>query len=407
LTLRILARGFTDHEAKVLQYLLFPFRAELTWDSENVFDLIITKGAECRDEDNAQIVVPPSVINRAEDDRYCSKSSENGITTLPCDILDACIRQFQSVLNPKISLKYTLSTKLPFSYNIFPSSIRSRLLKLNRQGGEVNHDLSNHLLVENARKLLTQSFDMVGLPLERKAPASIYITHDVETERGLRSTASMKRIEEDLGLSSTWFIVSNEYRIKNEIIKDLADGSEIGSHDIRHDGRLIHVREFRTLVERLRTSRIHLEEKIGKPVKRFRSPLLQFSNLIINALEAAGYEEDFSLPCWEPVHPATMSSFGIEATQPIGFGNIVEHPLTLCQDHQLLNVLGLNTREANKLLIEQARIVNSFGGDIVLLVHPDYAYSQNLDDYRDLLTSLRQFQNIREMPCSPVASKAS
>jgi hypothetical protein len=197
-------------------------------------------------------------------------------------------------------------------------------------------------------------------------------------------------VEDDLNLQSTWFLPTHEFFVKEHLAAELADSSRIGSHDIRHDGRLILIKRRDQLVDRLRRSRVELEAKIGKPVRCFRSPLLQFSRRIVLALAEAGYEYDFSAPCWEPIHPSTLGAFGVECVQPFKVGRVVESPLTLFQDHQVLNVMGMSVHEAIKLWVEQASLVHSMDGDIVLLIHPDYLFSQDLESYRELLTSLLQ-----------------
>jgi hypothetical protein len=136
------------------------------------------------------------------------------------------------------------------------------------------------------------------------------------------------------------------------------------------------------------SSRLRLESIIGKTVDRFRSPLLQFSRRIIKGLGEAGYKMDFSAPSWEPAHPATMSGFGVESVQAFMVDGIVEQPLTLTQDYQVINLLGISTHEATKLWTEQAKLVCSMEGDIVLLVHPDYLFSQDLPEYRRVLENL-------------------
>ena len=391
LTLKILAKEFDDAELILLHHLLQPFWSELvSGEGYDNVDVIITKAVEPIAVSKPQIVIPAvRCDNESGKGQPCIPG--NGIVSVPCDIVDICAKKFESVLNPKVSFKYSFSTKMPFNYNIIPSSVRSRMLRMFKKS-QIDFDFLEHLNVENARKLLVQSFEMLERPLERKYPPSLLVTHDVETEKGLNRAISMKGIEDELDLHSTWFIVSDEYPIRNEIVRELTNGSEIGSHDIRHDGRLIHIHDFEDLVRRLKVSKSRLEGISGKRVVSFRSPLLQFNKRIISALEAAGYMNDFSLPCWESVHPSTMSGFGIEAVYPISLGRIVEHPLTLYQDHQLLNVRGMKTHQANKFLIEQSHVVLSFGGDIVLLIHPDYAYSQDLDSYRSLLTSLIELQ---------------
>jgi peptidoglycan/xylan/chitin deacetylase (PgdA/CDA1 family) len=254
-------------------------------------------------------------------------------------------------------------------------------------------DLSRHFLMETARKILIEAFTQLGFRLARKKPPSLLVTHDIDTERGLRKAPAFKDIEDNLGVRSIWFVVSHAYPIGGSIAARLADNSVIGSHDIKHDGRLLQIRKHSELVHRVRESKQRLEEVFGQEISFFRAPLLQFSSEIMSALKEAGYSSDFSLPCWEPIYPPTMSGFGIECAQAFEMKGIVETPLTLFQDHQVLNLMGMSVDEAIKLWLDQARLIRSFEGDIVLLIHPDYSFSRDPDAYRRLLISLLELNS--------------
>lgn len=312
----------------------------------------------------------------------------NGVVELPYELINACSTKLEAVKKPKIGLAYGLSTSLPFRYDLLPAGIRNRLLGTRM----ADSDLSGHFALETARKILFEAFAQLGFRLARKNPPSLLVTHDIETERGLRRASALKDIEDDLGVRSTWFVVSHEYPIDRSIAARLADNSVIGSHDIRHDGRLVQIRKRSELARRLGESRKRLEEVFEQEVRCFRAPLLQFSSEILSALKEAGYRTDFSLPCWEPIYPPTMSGFGIECAQTFEMEGIVETPLTMFQDHQVLNLMGMDVDEAIKLWLEQARLIRSFDGDIVLLIHPDYSFSENLNEYRELLTRLLEIQ---------------
>jgi len=305
---------------------------------------------------------------------------------LPFDLVSACSKRIEKVMNPRIAFSYYVSTKLPFHYNRVPAAIRNRLLRTR----SVDPDLSRHFANEKARMILVESFRKLGFVLLRKNPPSLHVTHDIETEEGLRKALSLKAVEEELGIESTWFLPSHEYRISKSVATDLSRGGMIGSHDIKHDGKLIHLRKRAELVKRLRASRVKLEEIFEQDVNCFRSPLLQFSRRIISALNEAGYRLDFSIPCWEPVHPVTMCGFGIESAQPFEAEGVVEIPLTLFQDHQVFNLMRLNFRDAVKLWIDQAKLIRSLDADLVLLVHPDYSFSRDLRAYKELLERLLQ-----------------
>jgi hypothetical protein len=365
--------------------MLYPYRVEFS-DQAHA-DLTICKGASSESHNPSIRIPTPNDKSALESEPHNTAQVE-----LPFDLVEASSSRIEMALNPRIALQYVLATHFPFQYNRLPSVLRDLFLRSRR----VDTGLTQHLGIENFRRIFLDAVNELGFSLQRRSPTSLIITHDVDTEKGLQRALPLKNMEDQLGISSTWFLLSEEYNLPQRLVEDLAQNTTIGSHDIRHDGRLIQVKRIEELVRRLSRSRLKLETIVGKPVKCFRSPLLQFNGRILSALREAGYESDFSAPCWEPVHPSTMSGFGTESVQPFEFEGIVEHPLTLFQDHQVLQVLRMSTREAIKLWIDQARLVRSLDGDIVLLVHPDYGFSQDLDAYRQLLASLMEIQHSYE-----------
>jgi hypothetical protein len=387
-SLRVCVLGFDVPEVQIIRNLLYPFRIEYVDDSGQS-DVTICRGLSLPkniSEWKKLIVVPTS---ESSNSRLATENEKNGSLVLPFDIISPCLEKFEAVMNPKISMTYKISTRLPFDYNIVPSSIRSQLLRTQHQSSSssIDSDLLRHLSGEVARRKLVESFADLGLILERKRPPSIIITHDIDSEKGLERASLLKEIEDDFGISSTWFVVSGEYPISSQTAKFLAEGtSEIGSHDTKHDGRLIHIKKQEDLVKRLKSSREALEEKFeGKKVTSFRAPLLQFNSRIVSALEKAGYKDDFSLPCWEPVHPSTMQGFGVESACQFELNGVIEHPLTLFQDHQVLKVLGINTSKAIRFWMEQLGVIRAFDGDVVFLIHPDYSFAEDLESYRKLV----------------------
>ena len=375
---------FTNAEVEVLEYLLYPYKITLS-PSVDAADLIICGS------DSATVSKPAIRISRQQRlDRIPETTAHEGsVVNLAYDLISECLNRFKKVMEPEVSLKYRLITKLPVQYNIVPSSIRSMFLKMQ----EIDTDLSRHLASEIARGILTRAFSLLGFPLQRKRPPELLITHDIDSERGLRRAEALRSVEDDLGIASTWFLPSDEYPLNQADARKFGEMARIGSHDTKHDGKLIHIRSHDRLVERLRRSRLELETIFERQVNCFRSPLMQFSRRILHALNEAGYQSDFSVPSWEPVHPTTMGGFGIESAMPFEIENVTEHPLTVFQDHQVLNVLGMSTQEAVKFIVKQAALVRSFDGDIVLCVHPDYKFADDLPSYKQLLFSLQQVQN--------------
>jgi peptidoglycan/xylan/chitin deacetylase (PgdA/CDA1 family) len=370
-----------------LGYLLYPYDVDLGTEVED-HDLVILRDTSL-DSPKPSIRVPAR-SNRQGDNQEPTNHG-NGIVDLPFDMIAASATKFERAMNPNVALFYKLSTCLPIQYNVVPSSIRSRLLAAHK----ADTDLSHHLANEIYRRMLVETFHLLGFRLERRNPPSVLVTHDIDSKKGLRRAHKIKDIDDDLGVQSVWFLPSDEYSINTDIAEDLADGTTIGSHDTRHDGRLIHIRKRAELVERLRRSRLKLEDLFGREIRSFRAPLAQFNKRIVTAIAEAGYQFDFSAPCWEPVYPATMNGFGVEFAHAFKIDRVTEVPYTIFQDHQVLNVLGMSTHEAVKFWAEQAGLIHSFDGDIVLVVHPDYAFSENLDDYRRAVRCLLEIQSLQ------------
>jgi len=66
--------------------------------------------------------------------------------------------------------------------------------------------------------------------------------------------------------------------------------------------------------------------------------------------------------------------------------------------------MGLSIDETIKLWLEQARLIRSLDGDLVLLIHPDYSFSQNLEKYRELLSKLLELQRESTLSASAVSA---
>jgi hypothetical protein len=325
------------------------------------------------------------------EDIAAQTGSGNEVVQFPIDLV-RCSKILDSAMNPRKSIAYNLLTNLPFEYKQAPFWLRRIFLKSRR----IDFDLSAHLAIDVAREKIRRSLEMLGVELQRKDQPIFIVTHDIESEGGLQRSLSLKAVEERLDMSSIWFLPSNEYPIKKAVAKDLAEGSIIGSHDVRHDGKLLHIQSREKLIRRLVQSRLRLTEIFGEQIRCFRSPLLQFKEGLLSALEEAGYDSDFSLPCWEPVYPMTMKGFGIQSTMRFRVGRVLEFPLTLFQDHQVLSVLGMNTQEAIGFWAVQAKLVDSIGGDMVLLIHPDYAFGRDTSKYRELLETLSEVRAVTQ-----------
>jgi hypothetical protein len=82
-----------------------------------------------------------------------------------------------------------------------------------------------------------------------------------------------------------------------------------------------------------------------------------------------------------------MKSDGIELINPITINRMLEMPVTLPQDHQMLHIVGLTPKQTVKQWIKIIGEIIKLGGISVLLIHPDYEFASkgNLEHYENLL----------------------
>jgi hypothetical protein len=111
----------------------------------------------------------------------------------------------------------------------------------------------------------------------------------------------------------------------------------------------------------------------------------------VETLGKAGYEYDSSMPSWEPLSPTSLKPHGIGSVFPFLISGLVEIPVSMPQDHQLIRVGGLGVAEAVDQLLEVSRWIKKTRGACVLLVHPDYEFGQEggCEEYLRLLRSFR------------------
>jgi len=122
----------------------------------------------------------------------------------------------------------------------------------------------------------------------------------------------------------------------------------------------------------------------------FRAPLLQHSRMVFEGLFEAGYVYDSSVPSWEPRHPSRMKSYGIGTVYPFNVGKIVEIPVSVPQDHQMIQVLNLSVKQTVEKWLEMKEAIKKLGGVCTFLVHPDYelASPEGLGVYEELLNEI-------------------
>jgi peptidoglycan/xylan/chitin deacetylase (PgdA/CDA1 family) len=207
------------------------------------------------------------------------------------------------------------------------------------------------------------------------------LTHDVEGPRGIENIERVLEVERRHGFVSSWNFVAEWYDIPDGVF-DLvrAAGCEIGLHGIRHDGRLFQ-------------SRAHFESELPRldayarawGVDGFRSPATGRNAEWTHELPVA---YDSSFPDSDPFEPQPGGCCSIF---PFWFGDVVELPITLVQDHTLFRIL--RARSIGHWL-GKTEWIAAHHGLVTLITHPDYLADPTLlERYESFLVYLRTRQD--------------
>lgn len=297
---------------------------------------------------------------------------------LTIDVVNEFKRILDGVLNPKMSRMYKILTDLPIPYSIAPKKVKNLVMKQKKESLS-DQTFCTELALDALRFLLVNAIEKSSnRRLSRrqwnKGKHAFVMTHDVESQEGLRRSKNFKKIEEKYDIPSAWYIPSKHYKLDNETVKSLSNYGEIGCHDTKHDGKLAFITKSK-LNTRLREAKTALEELIRQPIKGVRTPLLQHNASILEAIRDNEFMYDTSIPTWEAKHPFTMKPHGIQTVFPLMINGLFEIPITMPQDHQMFAVSGYDDQETLEKWIYMANIVRDLGGLCLFLVHPDYQLS--------------------------------
>jgi polysaccharide deacetylase len=310
---------------------------------------------------------------------------------LSIDLVSSLALKVSTGLEDPPSFKFKMATRLPFSYRMIPSFVRNRAFRKDDADEAGNENVGP---IECLRAIFLASLiSATAAPIpfigfwKRGKRFGAAVSHDVETGRGLdEGSKNMLSVENELGVRSTWNIVTSRYPLTRESLIPLAQSGEIGAHDTDHDGRLIFLSQD-SRIKRLKECRETLEKMTKSRVRGFRAPLLQHDTKLLEAVGKAGYSCDSSVPSWELLSPTSLKPHGVGTVFPLQLGEVIEVPVSLSQDHQLLRVRGLSPSEAGTRLVRDAGWISEVGGLCTVLVHPDYEFAaqNNTGEYSRVL----------------------
>jgi peptidoglycan/xylan/chitin deacetylase (PgdA/CDA1 family) len=210
---------------------------------------------------------------------------------------------------------------------------------------------------------------------------SIVLTHDVEGPLGMSRMEQMADLEERYNFRSSWNLPLAQYAIDWKLIDRLRDrGFEFGAHGLSHDGRL-----FRSESDFSELAPVLQDLARSHGLIGFRAPSTLRRADWISKLS---FDFDCSFSDSDPYEPqpgGTCSVF------PFFLSNLVELPYTMPQDHTLIHLLH---RSPIEVWTMKAKWIESLGGMILTLVHPDYCGSGHyLEEYETLLKQLNEIRS--------------
>jgi hypothetical protein len=214
-----------------------------------------------------------------------------------------------------------------------------------------------------------------------KRAASI-LTHDVEGPAGVANVLRVIQLERRYGFVSSWNFVAEWYPIPDGLFDEVrAAGCEIGLHGILHDGKLFSDRA--TFEANLPKIARYVNEW---DVVGFRSPATGRNAAWMHELPV---EYDSSFPDSDPFEPQPGGCCSI---MPFFFGDVVELPITLTQDHTVWEILRSPGIELWQRKTEWLRANH---GLVNIIVHPDYVIEQRyLDRYEAFLAYLAGLDDV-------------
>lgn len=221
----------------------------------------------------------------------------------------------------------------------------------------------------------------------RKRFASV-LTHDVEGPAGVANVMRVIELEQRYGFVSSWNFVAEWYPIPAGLFDEVrAAGCEIGLHGIRHDGKLF---SDRATFEANLPDIARYVDTWG--VVGFRSPATGRNAAWMHELPVA---YDSSFPDSDPFEPQPGGCCSI---MPFFYGDVIELPITLTQDHTVFEILRSPGIELWRRKTEWLRANR---GLVNLIVHPDYVVEQRyLDRYEAFLAHLAEHDDgWHALPC--------
>lgn len=279
-------------------------------------------------------------------------------------------------------------TYLPFHYHKIPFRFSLvKILNFFKIKSKINFpDWPVERAVETIRLLFLASLkEVVKIRTKPFWPQNkryaIALTHDIDTEKGMKNINKFSSLEKKYSFTSTWFLVGNYYFLDKVLLgKIKKQGNEIACHGYRHDNKLVYLPREQILF-RLEKSLRNLKDF---DVRGFRSPSLITSKQLDEELSRF-FLYDSSITDTEKF-PVDAVVKGCCSVFPFMKNNLVKIPITLPMDATLI-FLRYNPNQILKTWINKLEYIKKLGGVGVINTHPEPAFSAN----REMLQIYEEF----------------
>jgi hypothetical protein len=211
--------------------------------------------------------------------------------------------------------------------------------------------------------------------------ACALLTHDVETDEGLRFCPTLMDMDDEAGIKSSFQLVPEQrYQVSEQELQTFKDrGFEVNVHDLNHDGHLF--RDRRKFFQRV--------PKINEYGRKFGASGFRAGALYRNQdwFDGLQFAYDMSVPNvahLDPQHGGCCTIF------PYFVGDILELPVTAIQDYSLFHVLRTYSLDIWRT---QMSYIAQHHGMINAITHPDYVIEDRARKaYKELLQYLSELR---------------
>ena len=210
-----------------------------------------------------------------------------------------------------------------------------------------------------------------GWPENKKF--ALVITHDIDTQQGHDDSLQLAEIEERLGFRSSFNFVAEDFKLSNELFKELrSKGFEIGSHSINHKNPFKSKKHFQKLAIQINHC---LKEwnAVG-----FRSPSMYHDLEMIHHLNIEYDASTFDTDPFEPQPDGVGTIFPFWVSDNYNHKGYVELPYTLPQDFLIYILLQQKNIDIWKKKLDW---IAENGGMALFISHPDYMNFNSASHY--------------------------